>query len=98
MGLAPGGQPLAGAILRMGSSDFSGGGICGFAPTPASNGNRAVPPQPATANATNDSVPTLNSRDVMHMGRHTAIKMPGQGTIACSCTIPFVCQALPQPR
>ena len=60
----------------MGSSDFSGGGICGFAPTPASNGNRAVPPQPAAANATNDSVPTINSRDEMHIGRHTAIKMP----------------------
>ena len=37
-------------IQSVGCSDFSGGGSCGWVPTPASNGNRAVPPHPA-ANA-----------------------------------------------
>jgi hypothetical protein len=48
-------------------SDFCGGGSSGWAPIPASSGNRAVPPQPASANAMSAAEPEANNRDEVCM-------------------------------
>src|SRR6266702_3423370 len=70
----------------MGSSYFSGGGICGFGPIPASSGNRAVPPQPASPSKLVANPSTLidhtdrpkdpADRNAIDMEPGTAIKMP----------------------
>src|SRR5882724_274001 len=75
-GWPPGGQPFAGATYKVGSSDFSGGGICGFGPIPASSGRRAVPPQ---APSTTQLIANTARRDAVDMEPATASKMPRSG-------------------
>jgi hypothetical protein len=72
----------------VGSSDFSGGGICGLGPIPASSGKRAVLPQAATVSKLVANPVLINERDEVDMEPGTAIKMPHRrrhvfpGTIA----------------
>ena len=50
-GCAPSAQPLAGAMLTVGNSEWLGGGSLGSGPVPAPTVNCAVSPQPPTSNA-----------------------------------------------
>jgi hypothetical protein len=75
-------------MYKVGSSDFWGGGICGFGPIPASSGKRAVLPQAATVSKLVANPVLINERDEVDMEPGTAIKMPQRrrnvfpGTIA----------------
>ena len=51
LGVALGGQPMAGAMLTVGISVRAGVGNVGRGPMPAETGNVAVSPQPTSATA-----------------------------------------------
>jgi hypothetical protein len=55
VGLAPCGQPFAGAMSTVGISVLFGCGSCGFGPMPASAGSLAVSPHAARASARAES-------------------------------------------
>ena len=76
-GVAPGGQPLAGAMFTVGTSVGCGRGNVGWAPMPADTGSVAIPLQAASASMAMPHIRALHPRPALRIARRE--RAPGSG-------------------
>jgi hypothetical protein len=68
LGIAPLGQPSAGAMCTVGISALSGAAAAGLAPTPARSSGAAVSPQAASSKATGGQEQAIGLHANHHAG------------------------------